>query len=399
MSERKSTDTAMSKVPSGRLPDPPAFMTDAVCLPSSAYVDDGFFALEVQHCFREGWVSIGTAHQLPSPGDVLTVEIAGEPLLITRDKQGAIRVFYNICRHRGVKLVDGDKVTRCGPGILSCPYHKWAYKLDGTLAVTPYWDGSNGSRPDDETRSRLGLLEVRSAVWSDIIFINLSGGGEPFESFIAPLEDRWKSFDRSLMRITNTYSYDVSANWKLACENFLDTYHVPWVHRQLGGADAMFRDLHYTYLSKYIFGFVMPHFDRGRDEMDVPPGMFPDRAAPFDYALDLIYVFPNTLLITTPGWFQSISLFPLAPGRTRELLAGYVVGDAMMTDEWKTYRAELDAVLDQVNAQDIEILELLQEGRKTAKAGEGQYAVYWDHLCEYLSQRVREKVAQASGGE
>ena len=81
------------------------------------------------------------------------------------------------------------------------------------------------------------------------------------------------------------------------------------------------------------------------------------------------------------------------------MLAGYVVGNAMMIDEWKAYRVGPDAVLDQVNVQDIEILELLQEGRKTAKAGKGQYAVYCDYLCKYLSQRVREKVEQALGGE
>ncbi|TNE40527.1 MAG: aromatic ring-hydroxylating dioxygenase subunit alpha [Sphingomonadales bacterium] len=392
MSEAESIHNMAGKAVSGRLPEPPAFMADATCLPSSAYTDQEFFDREIQHCFREGWISIGTVHQLGSSNEVLPVEFAGEPLLVTKDKQGEVRVFYNICRHRGVKLVSGDSAAKCGPGILSCPYHKWAYKLDGTLAITPYWDGTNGSRPEEAMRDKLGLIPVRSAVWSDLIFVNLSGDAEPFESFIQPLEARWKSFDRSLMRMTNTSSYEVAANWKLACENFLDTYHVPWVHRQLGAPDMMFRDLDYTYLSKDIFGFIMPHFDRVREEMDMVPDMFPEREDRFDYALDLIYIFPNTLLMITPSWFQSISLSPLAPGKTRELLAGFVVGEVMMTEEWREFRDEFDAVLDQVNVQDIGILELLQEGRKTGRAGEGQYAPYWDHLCEYLSQRVREKL-------
>ena len=370
----------------------PEFMTGAKCLPSSAYTDPFFFQKEIEHCFKEGWISIGTAQQVPEPHDILAVDVASEPLLITRDRQGAIHVLYNICRHRGLKLVEGAKVEKCRSGILSCPYHKWGYRLDGNLMAAPYWNGTEGSVPSEEMKENMSLLRVRSAVWSDIIFVNISGDAEPFENFIQPLEERWKSYDRSLMRQSNEHEYSVTSNWKFACENFLDTYHVPWVHSQLGSAKSLFPGLDFTYVSDDIFGFIMPEFDRDREQSKLVPHMFPDLEKKFDYALDLIYIFPNTLLMITPSWFQLISIQPKSVNKTHELMAVYLVGDEMLNENWSDYRDEFHNAMNQVNEQDIVILERLQHGRKTTKSNEGHYAPLWDQLAEHMARRIKLKV-------
>ena len=363
-------------------------MEGAKCLPASSYTDPTQLELELEHCLRRGWISIGTTQQIPSVGDLLPVEAAGEPLLITRDKQNQVHVFYNICRHRGLKLVDGSSATECSKDILRCPYHSWSYALDGRLIRAPYRDGVEDSAPDSVQKEKSGLLPVRSAVWGDIIFINISGDAQPFEDFIKPLQQRWSSFDLSLLRLSCLNDYKVSTNWKFACENFLDTYHVPWVHSQLGMPEDLFSGLEFTYLSDDIFGFIKPDFDRGREQEETVPALFPDIDPGFEYALDLIYIFPNTLLMITPGWFQLISLSPRGPGHTQELLAGYLVGDSMMTDNWKGYRAGFSEKLDEVNRQDVIILERLQQGRRTRAADHGQYAPYWDQLSERFAQRV-----------
>lgn len=367
---------------------PPDFMEGATCLPASCYTSREQFEREMERCFRTGWVSAGTTQQVPSAGDMLPVEVAGEPLLVTRDTQDRVHVFFNICRHRGLKLVDGELPRKCN-GLLSCPYHSWSYALDGTLVATPYRDGSKGSVPDNTIREKSSLLPVRFAVWADIIFVDLSGGAQPFEEFIAPLEQRWQHFDLSLLRLAYSNNYPVASNWKLACENFLDTYHVPWVHERLGGPEEMYSGLEFTYLSDDIFGFFKPDFDRRRDQAEFVPTLFPGIEPRFEYALDLIFIYPNTLLIMAPNWFQLISLSPQDPALTRELLAGYLVGDGMMADAMKEFRAGFAGLLNEINMQDVVILEKLQAGRNTTAADHGRYAPYWDQLSERLAQRIR----------
>ena len=362
-------------------------MEGATCLPASSYTSQEQFDREIECCFRAGWISVGTTQQVPSAGDILPVEVAGEPLIVTRDTQNEVHVFYNICRHRGLKLIDGETPQKCN-ALLSCPYHSWSYALDGILLATPYRDGSKGSVPDNTVKKNSSLLPVRFAVWAGIIFVNLSGKAQPFEEFIAPLQQRWRHFDLSLLRLAYSNNYMVSSNWKFACENFLDTYHVPWVHERLGSPDEMFSGLEFTYLSDDIFGFIKPDFDRRRDQEEFVPTLFPGIETRFEYALDLIFIFPNTLLMITPSWLQFISLAPQGPALTQELLAGYLVGDDMMSDSLEEFRAGFSELLNEVNMQDIVILEKLQAGRKTTASDYGQYAPYWGQLSERLAQRI-----------
>ena len=150
----------------------------------------------------------------------------------------------------------------------------------------------------------------------------------------------------------------------------------------------MFSGLEFTYLSDDIFGFIKPDFDRGRDQAEFVPALFPGIEARFEYALDLVFIFPNTLLMITPSWLQLISLAPQGPALTHELLAGYLVGEDMMSGSLEEYRAGFAELLNEINTQDVVILEKLQAGRKTAAADHGKYAPYWDQLSERLAQRI-----------
>jgi choline monooxygenase len=351
------------------------------CLPATTYTEPGVLARELEHCYANGWVSVGLGRQLSQPGSVRPVEVAGRRLLLVRDRDEQIRVFHNVCRHRGVELVDRDTV--CQSGVLACPYHDWSYGLDGVLRAAPYWDGTPKSQPDAATRAQLGLLPVRSAVWNDIVFVDLSGTARPFPEFIAPLAERWKHYDFSRLQFVDTIEYRVPSNWKFVCENFLDYYHVPWVHRQLGGPELAYQ-LELTELNDDIYGFIMLEFDRARADAPDPPPVFPNLPPRFEYALDLVYVFPNTLLLITPGFFQAILIQPDGPAQTRELLAGYVVSDTAPPPGG----VEFMELLKQVNDQDVEILTRLQRGRAGPASDRGRYAPHWDVLCDRFARRV-----------
>jgi choline monooxygenase len=366
---------------------PPAFMKDAVSLPASAYTDPKIYAREMEACFRKGWISIASAGQVPKHGDVLAIEVIGEPLLVTRDKKDEVRVFYNVCRHRGVKLL-ADGPSRCSTGIVSCPYHQWSYALDGSFKAAPYWSGAKDSAPPAKEKAGLNLIAVRSAVWCGMVFVDLSGKAEPFDDFIRPLAERWKDHDLSLLRQATLQEWTVPTNWKFAVENFLDIYHLPWIHPELGTAEQSFADLSFTYLSDLIFGYVMPHFDRPRETAEHVPDMFPGLGPTFEYALDIIYVWPNTLMLMAPSWIQTISLGPCGASSTRELLAGFLVGDDMMSGNWAEYREFFGGLLKMVNDQDTGILAGLQQGRATNATNQGVYAPYWDQLAEHFARAV-----------
>ena len=206
---------------------------EPIQLPARLYTDTEVFERDLSDIFINSWISVAVGAQVPEPGDVYPLEIAGQLLLITRANDGAVHVFHNVCRHRGTKLVKCAGSHR--NGLITCPYHTWSYTLDGALKTAPYWDRTAGSAPDKNTMASLGLTHIESALWFDTIFVNISGNAEPFEDFILPLADLWASVDSSQLRPSMLRTdYEPQANWKLVCENFLDGYHIPWVHSQIG---------------------------------------------------------------------------------------------------------------------------------------------------------------------
>jgi choline monooxygenase len=358
---------------------------DAVGLPATMYTDAGVLAVEQKKLFEDGWVSVLAAGQLPKPGDVRPVTVAGRPLLVVRDRENQIRVFHNVCRHRGLKLVTEAGHT---PGVITCAYHCWSYGLDGSLKGTPYLDGTAKSTPPESLRSRFGLLPVRSAVWLDTVFVNISGDAQPFEEFIKPLAERWSGFDLSQLRLADSTEFKVASNWKFAAENLLDLYHLPWVHAQLGGPEAVFQS-EPAHLAPDIFGYMMPTFDAARAETGPTMTLFSPLPKRFEYALDLIMIFPNTGLLLTPSWAQVMILHGDTPSTTRQILNAYVVGDELFSAETEEARKGFVGYLHEVNVQDLSILARLQESREGGDSTDaGKFAPQWDDLALRFYKRV-----------
>ena len=197
-------------------------------LPPSAYTGQAFFERECGSLFVKEWVFVGFAHELKTTGDAIPVMVANTPILLVRNKAGEINAFHNVCRHRCVKLVDE-------PGnlgrVIRCPYHAWVYGLDGKLRSAPHFGGPNLQFPDGFERDDFALCPVRSAVWQDWIFVNLSGDAPDFEAYAKPIKEQLSGLD--LAKITPIGSIDfgeVACNWKFLMENFIEPYHVQYLH-------------------------------------------------------------------------------------------------------------------------------------------------------------------------
>jgi len=358
---------------------------DAIGLPAAMYTDPGVLAVEHKKLFEGGWVSVLAAGQLPKPGDVRPVTVAGRPLLVVRDRENQIRVFHNVCRHRGLKLVTEAAHS---PGVITCAYHCWSYGLDGGLKGTPYLDGTAKSAPPEGMRSQLGLLPVRSTVWLDTVFVNISGDAQPFDEFIKPLAERWSGFDLSQLKLAESTEFKVASNWKFAAENLLDLYHLPWVHAQLGGPETVFHS-EPTHLAPDIFGYIMPTFDAARAETGPTMTLFSPLPKKFEYALDLIWILPNTGLLLTPSWAQIMIIDSDAPSSSRQILNAYVVGDELLSAGNDEARKGFVDYLNEVNLQDLSILARLQETRQAGEAADaGKFVPQWDDLAIRFYQRV-----------
>ena len=153
-------------------------------LPSVAYTDEEFWKIECDTVLEENWVFVGFVHEFNKIGDVLPVSVAGKPILLVKNIKGEIVSFHNVCRHRCLKLVDQPK--NIGK-IIRCPYHSWAYDLDGNLLASPHFGGTNKHQTKGFKPVNHGLEPVRIKVWHDWIFINLSGTAPLFEEYASTL--------------------------------------------------------------------------------------------------------------------------------------------------------------------------------------------------------------------
>ena len=344
------------------------------------YTASGVLESERQGIFSDGWVSVGLASAVEK-GSALPVHAAGIPLLVTRSQDGGLHVFHNVCRHRGLRLVaEPCQALRD----ITCPYHAWRYGISGDFRGAPYYSGSPGTGVPEELSGKLDLLPVRHETWFDVVFVNLSGTAPPFDEWIAPLAELWRCFDPGRLHLLSTTHYDLGANWKLVCENFLDGYHVPFVHSQAGGPETA-THFENVSLSRDLFGFILP-----RGEADKPkPGWLPrvDLPDEIQEAQFFFCLFPNTLLAISAGWFQVISMQPMDADRSLEFLGLYLMGEIVEDD--REAAADFSALMNRINEQDAAILPELQAGRYSPAAEHGSVVAYWDETVGRFQARVR----------
>ncbi|WP_220277863.1 aromatic ring-hydroxylating oxygenase subunit alpha [Streptomyces himalayensis] len=367
-------------------------------LPASAYTDQKVFDTERQQIFESRWVWAGFTHWVAEPGSSRPVSVAGRPLLLVRDREGTLRVFHNICRHRGIVLSEQPS-TR---GRLRCPYHFWTFNLDGSLCGTPYWDRTKGSGPEPEVRDRLGLLPVPHSEWAGMVFVHLGEPTDSAEELLAPLAERWAPYDLTSLHLAEERRYDVDANWKLVVENFLDFYHLPFVHPQVGPA-ATLLDIEDQVLSEAVIGGYYPRGASAKASGQTAAGGGGGTALPLLGEIpdglrdrqDIFCVFPNALVFIEPDFYQVIALEPVAPDRTVEHMAVFVAAEAADA-AYDTARKNLSDVLFGVNDQDLPVLRALQQGRHSPAADRNHLVPHWDQITARFQHLTADALAQGA---
>jgi choline monooxygenase len=360
------------------------------------YTDAACFEFERDHLFAKTWTCIGFGCDVPAPGDVAPVTLLGIPLILVRDKRGKLRVYHNVCSHRGMTLV--EKPKHC-EGVIRCPYHSWAYDLDGALRATPKFGGPETNNVNGFDRSAHGLREVRAAVWFDAVFVDLSSKAPPFEQHIAPLGKRWAMFDESLIRhggSDSSLKLQVNCNWKLAVENYCEAYHLPWVHPGLNSYSRL--EDHYNIMEERSFA--------GQGSRAYKPALtsdgtklpaFPDLPEAWHGSAEYVALFPNLLIGIHQDHVKSVRIEPLSADRSIEHLEIYYVGDEALDERYRQVRAANLAAWCQVFQEDVFAVEGMQQGRRSPAFDGGLFSPVMDAATHCFHRGAADRYAAAEG--
>lgn len=188
----------------------------AMSLPQQAYLDSAVFDAEVERVLKGGWLPVARSADLPESGDYRAVDLAGTPLVVTRDKDGALHVLSRVCRHRGMPVIEGAGNVKG----LTCPYHLWRYGLDGRLASAPAMEQSKVF-----DRSDCDLPTIAHTEWGGWVFANLDGRASPLAPQLGPLADRLAAIAPERLVTGGVIDLESPWNWKIMVENFLESYH------------------------------------------------------------------------------------------------------------------------------------------------------------------------------
>src|SRR5437588_3781510 len=192
-------------------------------LPGRYYTSPEIYAEEQERIFAARWICVGRAAEIPAAGDYVLRTIAGESVIVVRGRDGALRAFYNVCRHRGTRLCEEPR-GRFSETI-QCPYHAWTYTIDGQLIGAPHMNEVQGFDKRDYP-----LHSVQLETWEGFVFVNLAGEPEPFARAFAAVAGRFGRFNLSALTAARRVDYEVAANWKLIFQNYSECLHCPVIH-------------------------------------------------------------------------------------------------------------------------------------------------------------------------
>ena len=372
-------------------------------LPREAYFADAVWRVEKERIFAHEWVCAGREEQLSGPGDYLILDVGGESVLVVRNKSGALRAFYNTCRHRGCRLVlhppeaANDPVGPAGrfASGIKCPYHAWTYSLDGELRTAPFLEDDDGFCRED-----FPLWPVGLETWGGFFFLNLSpleaaAEGRSLRRQLDGVPDRLSRYPLADLRTARRIVYDVRANWKVLLENYNECYHCAGVHPELCKVVPAFKQKGGSELD---WDRGVPHRDgawtfthSGTTTRAPFPGLGDDERVLHKGEL----VYPNFLISLSADHVAAFLLQSHGPERTT------VVCDFLFHPEemGRPGFDPSDAVdfWDLVNRQDWTICEGVQDGMRSRVFTHGYYAPMESWSLD-IRRYIRERLGDALPG-
>jgi choline monooxygenase len=357
-------------------------------LPHGWYYDPDVFELELEHIFRRGWQYAGPCDQISSPNDIMVCQIANVPVVVTRDREGVLRAFVNMCRHRGFPVARED----CSRRTMTCAYHGWTYELDGRLRTAPR---SEHEGNDEFDKSSISLMPVSVDTWKGFVWVSPNPDAGSFVDAHPELADVEEVFGKEpggfsfehLRAAHQRHTFDIPVNWKIAVENLIECYHCPTIHRQT------FSSLHDLGHDSFICTNrrkVIQHFAPRKDGARTHTSASGTTETADDGMM--VVTWPGSYVYTEGLIGMASAFIPTGPESTRQVLDIWARSDLSedFATEWIDFH--LGAV-----REDIEAISDLQPGLKSRAMSNGTllpgsesavahfHHLYFDTMSEALS--------------
>jgi choline monooxygenase len=304
--------------------------------------------------FGNTWQAVGRADQVAEPGRFFTADLAGEPILVTRDGEGVLRAFFNVCRHRAAQVCPEAEghVSR-----FRCRYHGWTYDLTGRLRGTPEFDGV-----DDFCKEDNGLVAMAVGVWGPLVWVHLGSNPQPLSDLLAPLTRRTNDLGLEKLCFVARKEYRLACNWKVLVDNYLDGgYHVNTVHPGLAGV------LDYSKYRTEIDGATSVQISPLKSSTDEVAAVRGGENAYY------WWVFPNFMLNLYQGVMDTNWVLPLGPSSCRVVFDFYFADTQGPAAE--QYIAQSIAIADRIQREDVGICEEVQRGLASRSYSTGRFSV------------------------
>jgi len=344
-------------------------MTDTLLY--SWYTDPEVLARERARLFTSAWQYAGHTGELAEPGSYLTLQVGEVPLVVVRDRDGTLRSFINVCRHRGAEVVTGRGTCTT----LQCHYHAWTYGLDGKLRAAPRSEADPGFNRDE-----LGLRPAQVDTWGPLVFVNADASAPPLAETLGELPEivRGAGLDLDALEFHQRVSFSLGANWKIAVENFLECYHCAVAHPSFSEVidvrpDRYLLERHPTFGSHYAS----------------PRGASSNGNGHVDGQFHLIW--PNIKVNVMPGR-ANLSVGPLVPNGTDSTdgFLDYFFGPDC-DPGWIADYLELDY---QVGDEDRVLVESVHRGMRSGAFERGRLMLPSEELIGEFQRWVAARIDQ-----
>lgn len=359
----------------------PQSVESAVSFPAEMYFNERVYRLEQERIFGRQWLYVGHASQLSEPGSYFTIELAEQPLLITRDLQGELRGFFNICTHRG-----GPVAAGCGQASrFTCLYHAWTFDLKGNLKAAPYMQGAEDFEPQN-----YGLKPILVDTWGPLLFVNFDLEAKPLAAQLGNFPELYSRYNFSSLKWVHSQHYEINVNWKLYVENSSESYHVAMVHpnlelfRTVNDLELRIQQGTYTEYLPFLpnsdalkYGFKPGLFIEGLNEKEMQGS-----------AITLLY--PNFAIVLSPTFVMARMISPCGISKTRIRFDWMVPNTPEAIAEDNV--AEVVSLYDRTIKEDLEMLKQVHVGVRSLHYTPGRLSPILEIGTHHFQQRVMEQI-------
>jgi choline monooxygenase len=335
--------------------DPAKPVAEASTIPGSWYTDERIAELERQTVFSGNWQMVGRALQVEAPGQYITAEIAGEPVLVVRGQDNVLRGFFNVCQHHAAAVM----TEPCGTvARLQCPYHGWTYGLDGSLKGIPDFDGV-----ENFDRKKNGLIPLSVDVWEKFVFVHLDGEPVSLAEYLGDMCEQFKPLDLDRLHFAGRREWIIDCNWKVFVDNYLDGgYHVPYLHK---GLNSILSYADYTITNGDRFCLQSSPIGGGSEAEKTTASVRKGQALYY-------WLYPNFMLNWYEGYLDTNLVLPLGIDKMKVVFEFYFSDVGQTAEERNRKSME---VSERIQDEDHSICVSVQRGLKSRAYGAGRLSV------------------------